>query len=134
MRVKNWETRLAAYLTERGGMAFAYGANDCALFAAGAVEAITGNDPAQAFRGAYKSKTGSLRALRDIGAGTLLETIDGLFEAKPPAFAQRGDLVWNGESVGVCIGAVAAFVGETDGIDGLVLVPRADWVKAWAIG
>lgn len=133
-RLSAWESRLASYLADRAGEPFAYGVNDCALFAAGAVEAITGIDPIPHFRGAYDSAAGSIRALKKLGAGTLDATIDTLFSSRPIGFLRRGDLVWNGESVGVCVGDVALFVGETEGVAGYVHIPRADWVKGWAVG
>lgn len=137
-RLSTWEARLNTYLAERRAMPFAYGSNDCALFAAGAVEAMTGQDPAASFRGAYRSVAGSVRALREIGAGTLEATLDTLFPSIAAGFVRRGDLVWNGEAVGICIGAVALFVGsEVEGEaarEGLLRVPRAEWVKGWRVG
>ena len=137
MRVSTWERRLGDYLASRRALPFAYGSNDCAMFAAGAVEALTGQDPAAAFRGAYRSAAGSVRALRGIGEGTLEATIDAIFPAIAVGKIGRGDLVWNGEAVVVCIGAVALFVGqhgEVDALhDGLVRVPRAEWVKGWRV-
>lgn len=133
-RLSTWEARLGTYLAERRTMPFAWGSNDCALFAAGAVEAMTGSDPAAAFRGAYRSMAGSVRALKQHGAGTLEATIDALFPAIPTGFVRRGDLVWNGEAVGVCVGAVALFVGQEGDAAGLVRVPRAEWVKGWRVG
>ncbi|MBB5684286.1 DUF6950 family protein [Sphingobium boeckii] len=134
MRIGTWERALADYLRAMESVVFSFGEADCALFAAGAVLAMTGNDPAKAFRGRYKSHASAVRALRQIGAGDLESTIDSLFEVKPPAFAQRGDLVWEGESVGVCIGADALFVGEEEGRSGLVRIARAAWLKAWTVG
>ena len=134
MRLENWERRLGDYLDTRRGQDFAYGTNDCGMFAAGAVEAVTGVDPIPSFRGAYDSATTSIRALKRLGKGTLDATIDSLFDEHPIGYARRGDIVWNGESVGVCIGHEALFVGEIEGVSGLVSVPRSGWVKAWTVG
>ena len=46
MRTPYWRSALAAYIAETMRKPFAWGLHDCALFAAGAVEAMTGNDPA----------------------------------------------------------------------------------------
>ncbi len=133
MRVSDWETRLADYLAGMAGAEFRFGAADCALFAAGAVLAMTGNDPAAAFRGKYRSQAGAIRALRQIGAGSLEATIDALFVEKPVGFALRGDLVMHDGAVGVCIGGDALFVGEEGGAPGMIRVPRSQWQKAWHV-
>lgn len=133
-RLPDWEQRLHAYLASHEGAVFAWGRLDCALFAAGAVAAMTGLDPAAGFRGHYRSARGSVRALRRIGAGTLAATIAQLFPEKPAGYARRGDLVMVDDMVGVCIGAEALFVGEEDGSAGLVRFPRSAWSTAWSVG
>lgn len=132
-RHADWERLLGEYVASMSTVVFNHGTNDCALFAAGAVLAMTGSDPAKAFRGRYRSQAGAVRALRQIGDGDLESTIDGMFERKPSAFAQRGDLIWNGEAVGVCAGGFAWFVGVDPEKEGLVRIPRADWQGAWSV-
>lgn len=133
LRTGDWERALSAYLAECEGRPYAYGEHDCGLFAAGAVLAMTGSDPAEPFRGRYCSKWSAAEALRDHGAGTLEATLDGLFPEVPIGFARRGDLAWHEGSVGVVYGAVALFVGDVDGAARLIKVPRAAWEKAWAV-
>ncbi|HEX8419476.1 MAG TPA: hypothetical protein VF638_05625 [Sphingomonas sp.] len=134
IRHPDWERSLHDYLAALSGASFEWGTLDCALFAAGAVLAMTGNDPAAAYRGHYMTARGSVRALRRWGAGTLEATIAGDFVEKPPAFAQRGDLVLVDGMVGVCIGADAVFIGEENGAPGLVRFPRAAWSRCWSVG
>ncbi len=131
MRLEDWEDRLAVYLARVETEPFAWGTHDCALFAASCVEAMTGVDPAVDFRGAYQSKAGAAKALREIGNGTLLKTYQARFREKPAGFAGRGDLVWNGEAMGICIGAEALFLGEPDGAPGYIRLPRAEWVTGF---
>jgi len=139
MRVNDWENRLSTYLESVWGMAFCYGRHDCALFAAGAVMAMTGTDFAAEYRGKYRSAAGSIRALKLYGHGTLEATIDALFADRQIAFARRGDLVMFSGSLGVCIGEAALFVTETQAGDhhvvaqGLERVPRDLWDKAWCV-
>ena len=137
-RLPDWEERLHDYLTSCADRPFVYGEHDCALFSAGAVIAVTGEDPAAAYRGRYRSAAGSVRALRVHGAGTLETTLAAGFPDRASAFAHRGDLALverdTGPSVGVVIGADALFVGEEDGAPGLVRLPRADWRRCWAVG
>lgn len=132
-RIPNWETALNRFLADRSTVPFAYGRNDCALFASDAVLAMTGKDPAQDFRGKYRSMTGSIRVLRSIGNGDLESTFSARFKEKPVSFAKRGDLVWDGEAVGVCFGDRAVFVGENAQREGLFLVPMTAMKKAWAV-
>lgn len=134
-RLSDWESRLSEYIAQAQDLALSFDGGDqttiCAFFAAGAVEALTGDDPAKAFRGKFTTAAGAEKALRKFGAGSLEATIDAMFDEKPPAFARRGDAVWNGEAVGICIGADALFV-PAEGA-GLVRVPRAEWQKAWSV-
>lgn len=132
-RLPDWERLLSDYLASMHAAEYAYGRLDCGLFAAGAVIAITGIDPAGPFRGRYTTARGAARALRRYGAGNLEKTLDSLFERKEPAFAHRGDLVWNGEAVGVCAGGYALFIAAEGQDGGLVRVQRADLRGAWAV-
>lgn len=67
MRQKGWQGRLVAYLDAAGRRPFAEGRHDCALFAAGAVQAMTGLDYAADYRGRYTTTRGGLRVLRRDG-------------------------------------------------------------------
>jgi hypothetical protein len=118
-RLSDWEARLAAYLGVATEAARAGTVNFCALFAAGAVEAVTGEDPAKQFRGRYAET-----------AARLEDALDGLFPVRPVAFARRGDLAWSGAAVGVVVGSEALFVTNRD----LLRLPRRDWSKAWTVG
>lgn len=123
-RLKDWDDRLGSYLAAATEAVREGREHFCALFAAGAVEAQTGENPAEAFRGRYAET-----------AENLERTIDGLFAERPKALARRGDLAWHDGAVGVVIGSDALFVGENAaGEPDLVRVPRRDWVKAWGVG
>lgn len=128
-RLPDWECRLAAYVAAARNAAEAGGADGrlCALVAAGAVEAMTGTNPALRFRGRYA------RVARDLEG-----TIERLFAEVPPALAQRGDVALmmgeGGPALGICFGADALFLGEEGGRPALVRRPRSAWVRAWAVG
>lgn len=134
IRKSTWEADLNAYLAAKRSEPFVWGSNDCALFIAGAVEAMTGVDPAQQYRGQYKTDLGAMKALKRLGEGTLDKTLDATFKPIATGFIGRGDLVWNGDSVGVCIGSEALFAGEEGSQPGLVRVPRGEWVRGWRVG
>jgi hypothetical protein len=131
-RCATWEIDLSDYLASHANAVHIYGVLDCALFASGAVLVMTGYDPALEFRGKYKTELGAAKALRTIGNGDLESTFDAKLEATPAGFARRGDLVFDGGNVGVCYGAFGFFLG--DGNDGLVKIPRSEFVKAWRVG
>jgi len=128
------ELALSTYLAQCEGRPYAYGEHDCALFAAGAVLAMTGEDPAGPFRGRYCSRWSGDELLAAHGSDTLEAAIDGLFPQVAIGFAKRGDLAWHEGSVGVVAGRFALFVGEDmDGTARLIRVPRGAWEKAWAV-
>ena len=130
MRINAWEESLVNYITTKRHEPFEYGVNDCCLFAAGAVDAITGEDPMPEFRGQYDSLKTSLQVIKDIGAGTLEATMDGKFPEVEIAYAQRGDLAFFDDSIGVVMGSFAYFVSD----DGLERVNRSLWDKCWGVG
>lgn len=134
-RKPDWEARLAAYLEPLRTRVFAWGRHDCCTFAAGAVLAMTEADPMPEFRGRYSTAIGSARALSRYGAGTLAATLDAKFDAVAPALAQRGDIVMSGGLLGICLGGIMVAVGREGEREGLVTIPRAQWVepRAWRV-
>ena len=130
MRISAWEDALVNYIAIKRHEPFEYGVNDCCLFAAGAVEAITGQDPMSEFRGKYDSLKTSLQVIKDIGAGTLEATMDAKFSEVGIGHAQRGDLAFLDGSVGVVMGGFAYFVSD----DGLERINRSLWDKCWGVG
>lgn len=83
MRLYNWESRLADYLRRVAREDFAWGRHDCALFAAGGVEAVTGEDPAAAWRGRYATRADGLRLIREAGFADHIDAATRLFPAVP---------------------------------------------------
>ena len=132
-RLPDWEDRLSAFLDQHRDRAFQWGEWDCVLFATACAAELTGEDRAAAFRGKYDTREGAALALRELGKGTLVKTMDSLFPRCPVGMAGRGDIVMAGAALGVCIGRVAMFVGEEDGREGFVTIPRAEWQRAWKV-
>ena len=134
VRHRAWEEALAVYLDRVHDVPFAWGVHDCALFAAGAVRAMTGIDPAADFRGQYEDVRGAALALRALGAGTLYHTTcQWLGAPVHAAQARRGDVVMRGKALGICVGARSWFVGDDLGRAGLVDMPTLDCRHAWHI-
>lgn len=140
-----WEQRLHALIEKRFNARHAYGRNDCLLLMADAVKALTGKDLGRGHRGKYKSAASASRYLRSLGHETPESYLDSLFAEKPIGFAQRGDIVLvPGNSVpgqpeswalpAICYGDVALAIGASEEREGLHRIPRALWLKAYAVG
>ena len=102
-RTKHWCTReLYKFIMSRQATPFAWGTNCCAMFAADAIQAMTGVDIASDFRGLYADAAGAQAAIEKV-TGVKGGTIEDaaaycankhqLTEWKYPLLAQRGDLV-----------------------------------------
>lgn len=133
-RLQDWQLRLEAFWRERKGMPFAWGRNDCALFAADAVETMTGERLLPELR-CYADAEAAAAVLR---AERGLRAVAGraLGAEIPPAMARIGDVVLMGRADGnapaltICNGSTA--MGP--GVDGLVVVSMAGAVTAWRVG
>lgn len=115
-RLPDWRPRLAAYVQDAWRKPFRYGEHDCSLFAAGAVEAMTGVNPAAPLPCRYDTLQGGLEALEAFGFKGPADVAMSLFQRVPKAQAQVGDLVVadmpDGPAVGVVQGPRVYFVGE----------------------
>ena len=132
-RRPDWRPRLVAYIEEVRARPFSYGSHDCALFAAGAVEAVTGDDLAVAWRGNYGSLKEGLTRLQEVGAADHLAVVSSFLEPVQPAFAQVGDIA---VLVAPGIPALGIFEGEMILVlreDGLGRVPREAATQAFRV-
>jgi hypothetical protein len=107
-----------------------WGELDCATFVAGAVEAITGDDPMEGWP-SYSTRREALETLREQGAGDLASTLEETF-GKPvhPARARRGDIAWSGSNCGLVIGRRSLFLGD----GGYSIVRTLDLEHAYPVG
>ncbi|GLX86380.1 hypothetical protein tloyanaT_26330 [Thalassotalea loyana] len=113
---------------------FKWGENDCCLIAADLVSAMTGQDPAAAFRGTYDSEVGALKIIAKHGGSveTLLDSY--LSEPKPINQAKTGDIALLLNERGqqqACI--VFRSVVYAPGENGLVRKPLSQALKIWSI-
>ena len=92
MRLPDWQERLTGYLCRCARTPYQIGDHDCALFAAGAVEAVTGIDPAADWRGQYATKTCGLRMLRLAGHADHIAATAAVLPEIDPVFAAAGDI------------------------------------------
>ncbi len=116
-------------------MPFTWGSHDCCLFAADAVIAVTGVDPAAEWRGRYSSEAEALALQGEGGLEGIVATGLAAFGAMecPVRLAQRGDCVLavlgNEPLLGVALGSRIA----VPGFERLQLIPLAAGVRAWAV-
>jgi hypothetical protein len=125
-RLPDWRPRLVDYLARVPAEPLAYGSHDCALFVAGAVEAMTGADTAAGYRSTYTSLKAGLKRLQRDGLTDHVALVRSLLEEVPPAFAGVGDLAVIGETGTPALGL---FEGESILVlrerGGLGLIPRS---------
>lgn len=129
--VPEWRRRFEALVLAARGRPFAWGSSDCCMFAADAVLACSGVDPAAAVRGTYSTQDGADVVLSQMGG---LEAVGALAgPSVPPLCAQTGDvgLVSDGEKelLAICLGPYWATPGPT----GLGALPLRSARLAWRV-
>ena len=139
-RYPDWPRRLNAFLQTSAGQEFAWGQNDCALFACAAIAAQTGVDPASPLRGTYNTRAGALRAvLPDGGFEQLVDRVTAehqMPELRSTRLAQRGDLVLFDSQDGPALGIVgfSGLHALSTAPQGIKEVPLGAWRRAWRVG
>ena len=119
-RNDDWPEALAGFIDARRNEPFAWGSNDCALFAADAIKEMTGVDLAENLRG-YTTAQGATRKINSAGG---MRNFAAALTEKHHGLAQRGDVVLveveGRETFGVVVGN-----GKwcAPGVDGLVFRP-----------
>lgn len=132
-RLGDWPSRFDRLVTATRELPFAWGHHDCCLWAASAVEALTGRDPAAQWRGAYDDARGALNLLEGLGGLEAAGAMTGM--AIAVAMASVGDVglvTWpdGTESLAVCSGHDWMCAGD----DGLIRLPIACARSAWGVG
>lgn len=132
-RLKNWPSRFAALEASARLYEYAWGVHDCCLWAADAVEACTGMDPAAAWRGTYTDVAGAAVVMRRLGGLRRVGAMAG--SAIDPRFAIPGDvglLVMAGSRPRL---AVCSGFGWLSLVDrGLTASPVDSARYAWGVG
>jgi hypothetical protein len=91
-RLPDWQARWAALCADRQDTPFTWGVHDCCMWAADAVQALQGWDPAQEWRGTYATALGAARLLADHGGVQGFATA-ALGVPVAPLWATVGDVV-----------------------------------------
>ncbi len=130
-RRDGWEGALADMVDAARARPFAWGRHDCLTWAADCVAAMTGVGTDEPWRGSYRTARGAIRVLRRMGHRTVADAVTSRLGAPlaSPLMAQRGDILSDGEAMGVCVGADGAFPGPS----GLVFRPVLACMTAWRV-
>lgn len=141
-RLPGWAERLAQCVEVARTRRFRWGEHDCCLWTAAVVQALTGYDLGEPFRGTYGTSDGASGRIRQDGVEGLGELLASLafrwgFPEILPTLAQRGDVVlcdtsgragWP-VSCGICVGSVVLSTGR----EGLIALPLSSGLRAWSI-
>ena len=121
---------LIAYAAEAGARPFRPGRHDCALFAAGWVRQVTGQDLARGWRSRYRGIKHGQHLLQQAGFADHVALAAAHLPGIAPAFAQIGDIaVLEDHALGIVAGEMIYCLRP----DGLGLVPRGQMRRAFAV-
>lgn len=130
-RRDDWVEKLWGQVEDHFGSPFEWGVNDCCLFAARVVDAMTDGAFEVELQSQYSDEATALAYIAS--HGSLEAAVTSHLGNPAEGRAQRGDVVMCANSgnpcVGVCVGGTVACVGQS----GLVFLPRQDIITRWAI-
>jgi len=146
MPIQRSSTRLTkeldVFLRENANAKFVWGTLDCSLFAANAIQAMTGVDIADDFRGKYADEASAFALIKTVTGGTTVAAAaahcaskHGLTEWKYPLQAQRGDLVVV-ENGGNLIAGVVDLSGKyvaSIGESGILRISIRNIKRSWQV-
>lgn len=131
MRAPGWEQRLHALIAERRTAPFEWGRQDCCQFVLAALQALRGPESAPTY--SYATVRGACRVLASLG-GIPGAAARHVGPEIPPGLAGRGDVVMvrsPDERFGHALAVVTGAEAYAPGPDGLVPIPRGQWLRAW---
>lgn len=134
-RYEDWPSRLTAYLYSCEARPFEWGSFDCALFAAGGIDAMTGLGVQAKYLGTYNSALGAARLMPNGFRGLIRElAAEWGFVEISAGYIQRGDAVLvqmeTSEALGICVGAQVALASIHGGV---TYYPMTAAILGWRI-
>ncbi|AET73304.1 hypothetical protein EMVG_00018 [Emiliania huxleyi virus PS401] len=120
VRKKTWRPDLAEYVAAAARQPFRPGRHDCALFAAGAVKAMTGADFARGYRSTYRSLAKGRQVLQEKGFADHVALAAHHLPEIAPIMAQEGD--------------IAVVAGDADSALGVVQGPMIYVLRPGGLG
>ena len=133
LRLPDWPARFAALVARAHRTPFAWGGQDCCLWAADSALALTGQDPAADLRGTYTTAAGAWHALRSVGGLRGAASRGGVL-LPGPAYAIDGDvaIVQGAARRGLAVHVAGLWMCATE--RGLYALPAAAARCAWGVG
>lgn len=134
-KIVGWERPLIEYIQSVSRNSVETGVFDCALFAAGAVKAMTNDDYAIDYRNKYKTYRHGKKMLKQHGFKDHVEyAASVLVELESPLLAQRGDVVVLEDKEGLdAFGIVQGEYIYVITVSGLNLVPLEQAKRAFRV-
>lgn len=133
-RLEGWDVALAQYLIACDSLALSYGRFDCALWVAGAIEAMTGIDLGGPYRGRYSDSVSAGRVLAAAGWKDVFAVADAFLPPISAQEARRGDVLGllgeDGPTLGIAIGGAAIALSS----EGPGRAPLDAAVRGWRVG
>jgi hypothetical protein len=106
-RVEGWPMILSQMLREQKDQPFVWGTNDCLIFPANVVNALTGFDPAEGLRGTYDGALGAQNIVDEAGGIEALITARlGIPGTRDILTGNRGDVVIMKTAYGIMGGII----------------------------
>jgi len=132
MKYHDWQLRFEAFLAARRAMPFAWGSNDCAIFATDCVLALTGRDVALPELRLHINAKQALAAIKSHGGLGSIATA-ALGQPVPVLLAQIGDVVLcksgKRDMLAICNGGTAIAPGRA----GMVSVSMDAAALCWRV-
>lgn len=130
-RRQDWVAQMWFTIEDHADAEFLWGVNDCCLFVARVIDAMTDTSHELDLASQYSNEATALAYIASHGS---LETAVSFHLGNPSSGrAQRGDAVMcanNGNPcIGICVGSTVACVGES----GLRWLPRSEILTRWTI-
>ena len=130
-RRQDWVAQMWFTIEDHADAEFLWGVNDCCLFVARVIDAMTDTSHELDLASQYSDEATALAYIASHGS---LETAVSFHLGNPSSGrAQRGDAVMcanNGNPcIGICVGSTVACVGES----GLRWLPRSEILTRWTI-
>lgn len=132
MRRHDWSSQLYFQIDSHKDRSFIWGDNDCCLFVARVVDAMSDTNHEMTLRDKYQDEQTALEYISL--SGGIADAVDTFIGShKSEGRPMRGDVVLfngeNGETLGICVGRYIAAMGK----DGVVFADRPSMICYWSI-
>jgi hypothetical protein len=132
VKLQDWQVRFEQFIADRAAAPFTWGTNDCAIFAADCVLAITGHDVALPALRRHKTELQAARVLKRHGGVVGIATA-AMGQPVPASGAGVGDVVLaksgRRDMLAICNGATCI----APGVAGLAFLPMPTDSVCWRI-